>query len=189
MKKLSVIAVLALAALSSQAFAQVNSSLTLEGQSLQGRDGTLDAKSFDMTARHNLNHALSGHVQASGSQTNRTNAVTTRLEAGLTGVVSLRGPFSGYTTVAVGEAFRSTGNFGFYSIEPGVRAALGAGLTAHVGYRYRAPFDSAVADTTSTTRFGVSYALTKQDSVGVRYDRVMQNAKQDVIGVSYTRRF
>lgn len=187
MKKLFVIAALAVATISGQAIAA--DSVTLEGQMIQGRDGAADAKNFNMTVRRDINSFLSGHVQASGTQTDTTNALTNRLEAGLTGSIKFVGPFSGYTTVAAGEAFRAAGNYSYYSVEPGVRADLGAGLTAHAGYRYRAAFDSAIADTTGTARVGLAYAFTKQDSIGVRYDRVMQDAKQDVFAVNYTRRF
>lgn len=187
MKKLFVIATLAVATLSGQAIAA--DSITLEGQFIQGRDGERDARNANITLRRDFSSFLSGHVQASGTQTNTTNALTNRLEAGVTGSIKFVGPFSGYTTIAVGEAFRAAGNYSYYSVEPGVRADLGAGLTAHAGYRYRAAFDSAIADTTSTARVGLSYALTKQDSIGVRYDRVMQDAKQDVIGLNYTRNF
>lgn len=187
MKKLFVIAALAVATISGQAIAA--DSITLEGQMIQGRDGAADAKNFNMTVRRDINSLLSGHVQASGTQTDTTNALTNRLEAGLTGSLKLVGPFSGYTTIAAGEAFRAAGNYSYYSVEPGIRTDLGAGLTAHAGYRYRAAFDSNIADTTSTARVGLSYAFTKQDSIGVRYDRVMQDAKQDVFAVNYTRSF
>jgi hypothetical protein len=44
-------------------------------------------------------------------------------------------------------------------------------------------------DTTETVRAGVSYALTKQDAIGVRYDKVTGDAKQNVVAVNYTRSF
>lgn len=187
MKKLFVIAALAVATISGQAIAA--DSVTLEGQSIQGRDGAADAKNFNMTFRRDINSFLSGHVQANGTQTDTTNALSSRIEAGITGSIKLVGPFSGYTTVAAGEAFKASGNYSYYSVEPGIRTDLGSGLTARVGYRHRAAFDSGIADTTGTARVGLSYALNKQDSIGIRYDRVMQDVKQDVFAVSYTRSF
>jgi len=187
MKK--ILAILALA-ISGSVFA---GSVTIEGQDVSGQ-GSADQKNFNMTAKQDINKNFAGHVQVSTTQTDGTNAVSTRLEAGVTGSVALFGPVSGYTTVAVGEKFSSagTGNFAYYSVEPGVTAPIGnTGLTAKVGYRYRTAFEDANVnkDTTQTIRAGLSYAVTKQDSVGVRYDQVRGDVKQNIVAVNYTRSF
>jgi hypothetical protein len=96
-----------------------------------------------------------------------------------------------YTRAAIGEKFTNTSNFSYYSVEPGVTAPIGStGLTARVGYRFRNAFDpSANADTTRTWRAGLSYDLTKKDTIGVRYDRVRGDSNADGIAVNYTRSF
>jgi len=187
MKK--ILAILALA-ISGSVFA---GSITFEGQNIDGQ-GSADQKNFNMTAKGSINQNFSAHAQVSTTQTDGTNAVSTRLETGLTGQVGLFGPVSGYTTVAVGEKYSTagSGNFAYYSVEPGLSAPLGnTGLTAKVGYRYRTAFNNANVnnDTTQTVRAGVSYALTKQDAVGVRYDKVTGDVKQNVVAVNYTRSF
>ena len=187
MKK--ILAILALA-ISGSVFA---GSITIEGQNIDGNKSA-DQKNFNMTAKQDINKNFAGHVQVSTTQTDGTNAVSTRLEAGVTGTVALVGPVSGYTTVAVGEKYSSSGagHFAYYSVEPGVMAPIGkTGLTAKVGYRYRTSFENANVnlDTTQTIRAGVSYAVTKQDAVGVRYDKVSGDVKQNIIAVNYTRSF
>jgi hypothetical protein len=186
MKK--ILAILALT-ISSSVFA---GSISFEGQALDGNTGTADQKNFNMTARGSINDTFTAHAQVSTTQTDSTNAVSTRLETGVTGQVKLFGPVSGYTTVAVGEAYKSAGNFAYYSVEPGITAPIGAtGLTARVGYRYRTAFNNANVnnDTTQTARVGLSYALTKQDTIGVRYDKVNGDAHQNGYAVNYTRSF
>ena len=77
-------------------------------------------------------------------------------------------------------------------MEPGIAIAVPrvAGLTAKVGYRWRSAFDSSAnGDQTNTMRYGVSYALSKNDTVGVRYDRVNGDSTQKVWAVNYTRGF
>jgi len=186
MKK--VLAILALT-ISGSVFA---GSITVEGQNIDGQSGGADQKNFNMTAKESINNTFAGHIQVSTTQTDNTNALSTRLEAGLTGSVAVFGPVTGYTTVAVGEKYSSTGSFAYYSVEPGLSAPIGStGLTAKVGYRYRTSFDNSSVnlDTTQTVRAGVSYALSKQDAVGVRYDKVTGDSKQNIMAVNYTRSF
>ena len=187
MKK--ILAILALT-ISGAAFA---GSITIEGQDVNGQ-GSADQKNVNMTARGSINQNFTAHTQVSTNQTAGTNAVSTRLEVGVTGQVSLVGPVNGYTTVAVGEKYSTagSGSFGYYSVEPGLSAPIGStGLTAKVGYRYRTAMENANVnnDTTHTVRAGLSYAVTKQDSVGVRYDRVRGDVAQNVVAVNYTRSF
>jgi len=163
--------------------------VTLEGQSIDNGSAA-DQRNANMTVRENITKSVAGHVQVSTTQTDGTNAVSTRLETGLTATTALFGPVSGYSTVALGTALKSSGNYGYYSVEPGLSAPIGStGLTAKVGYRLRSAFNDSIADTTRTARVGVSYALTKVDTVGVRYDHVTGDATQKAVALNYTRSF
>lgn len=186
MNKLFIITALAVSTLSGQAIAI--DSFSIEVQSMQSTNGSADMKNFNMTVRRDINSFVTGYVQDSGTQIDGTNAVSNRLEAGAT-TIKLIGSFSGYATLGVGKLFRAAGNYSYYQAEPGVRIAIGSGLTAHVGYRYRAAFNSAITDTTHTARVGLSYAITKQDLIGVRYDRVMHDTEQNVFALNYTHSF
>jgi hypothetical protein len=99
--------------------------------------------------------------------------------------------FSPYLRVATGQKTTSTTNFNYYSVEPGITAPIGStGITARLGYRFRDAYDNAVnADQTRTVRAGLSYALTKQDAVGVRYDRVRGDTNSNNVAFNYTRSF
>jgi hypothetical protein len=186
MKKL--LAILAITLVSGTVSA---ASVTIEGQGIDNSTGN-DAMNMNLTVRGSITPNFSGHFQVSNTQTDNTNAIANRLEAGVTAQAKLLGPVSGYTTVAVGQMYKATGNFAYYSVEPGLSAPIGStGLTAKVGYRYRSAMQDAAlkGDTTETVRAGVSYALTKQDAIGVRYDKVTGDAKQNVVAVNYTRSF
>ena len=127
-------------------------------------------------------------VSFANAQTDGTNALSTRLEAGLTGTMPV-GPVNVYTRAATGEKYTNTTSFGYYSIEPGVAVPFGA-LTAKVGYRYRSAYDSDVNnDQTHTMRYSLSYALSRADTIGVRYDRVKGDNDQKITAVTYTRSF
>ena len=167
-------------------------SAQLEYQNIDGVNGSSNATQYQLTVREQITTNITGDVAFSNQVKDNTQTLTTRAEAGLTGSYPVAG-ISLYTRAAVGEKFTGSttyGNFGYYSVEPGVLVPIGkTGLTARVGYRFRSAFDTANNDTTRTWRAGVSYALTKKDSIGVRYDRVQGDADQTIMNVNYTRNF
>jgi hypothetical protein len=184
MKK--ILAIIAIA-ISGTAFA---GSVTVEGAKLNTIGGN-DQKNSNFTLSENINSTFSVHTQLSSTQTDTTNAVSTRLEVGGTATVPV-GPFSAYAKVALGEKYSTAGQFTYYSIEPGIKAPIGnTGLTAQLGYRYRtaAHNPNVNNDTTDTVRVGVSYALDKARSVGFRFDRITGDSRQDGYNVFYSHSF
>jgi hypothetical protein len=167
-------------------------SVTIEGTQVDTKNGGNNQIRQTFTLTESINSTFSVHTQLSSTQTDKTNAVSTRLEAGGTATVPLYGPVSGYTRVALGEKYSTTRQFTYYSIEPGVLAPIGnTGLTARVGYRFRtAVSDPNVnKDTTQTVRVGVAYAINKANAVGFRFDKTTGDVRQDAYNVFYTRRF
>lgn len=182
MKK--IFAILALVA-AGTAFA--GDSATVEYQNVNAI-GATDAKVGALAVKHEFNKSVAGDVQISNTQTNGTNALSTRLEAGLTGTAPVFGSVNGYVRAAVGQKFTNTAESGYYSIEPGFSAPVGP-VTAKVGFRFRQATSGTVADTTHTVRAGVTYALTKQDAVTVRFDRARGDVTQNITALAYTRSF
>lgn len=135
----------------------------------------------------NKNLAVDASVQT--TQVDNTNTVSSRADIGVVPKFNIYGPVNGYTRLAVGEKYSSTGSFSFYSIEPGVTAGLGRGFTGQVGWRFRNAFNTANNDTTRTLRTGVSYDLTKKDTVGVRLDNVRGDQQQNIWNLNYARSF
>ena len=125
---------------------------------------------------------FAGDLAFSNAQTDGTNALSTRIEAGAT----VAGPVGLYARTAIGQKYSNTADFNYYSVEPGFTAPIGAGLTAKVGYRFRSAFQSANGDQTHTMRYAVSYALNKTDAIAVKYDRVQGDSNQKVVAVAYT---
>jgi hypothetical protein len=183
MKK--IFAILALA-VSSTAFA--GSSATVEYRNANNI-GSADQNVFVLGVKHDFNNTFAGDVAFVNTQTDGTNALGTRLEAGVTAAADF-GIVKGYVRTALGQRYSNTTNYTYYSVEPGVMKTFGA-FTAKVGYRFRDATDTNVntSEHTGTTRIGVSYALTKNDSIGVRYDRVHGDANSKGTSVFYTRGF
>ena len=183
MKK--ILAILALG-LSSTAFA---ATVGLEYQNINGVQGSSDQKAYELNVKENFNKNFAGDVKFTNTVTDSTNALSTRLEAGVT-AQNTYGAFTPYTRLGVGQKFSNTTNFTYYSVEPGVKAAVGnTGVTARVGYRFRNAFDTGNNDTTRTWRAGLDYAVTPKDTVGVGYDSVRGDSNQNVFKVNYSRGF
>jgi opacity protein-like surface antigen len=188
MKKIiAIIATMALAA--GTAFA---GSVTVEGAKINTIGGN-DQMNSNFTLSESINDTFGVHTQLSSTQTDNTNSVSTRLEVGGTATTTLFGPVKGYAKVAVGQKFSTAGSgqFTYYSIEPGVSVPLSSNLTAKVAYRYRTAAENANVnkDTTDTVRVGLTYAISKKDAVGFRFDRITGDSRQDGYNVFYTRSF
>jgi hypothetical protein len=163
-------------------------SVTVEGQQIDSLTGA-NQKQYSLSVKENLTRELTGDVSFSNTITDGTGALSSRLEAGVTGTTQQVGPVAGYIRVGAGQKFNNTGDFSYYSVEPGVLIPMG-NFTGKIGYRYRSAFDStANGDQTHTLRTGVSYAVTKKDAVGIRFDRMRGDSKQDSVAVNYTRSF
>ncbi len=185
MKK--ILAILALA-ISGSVYA---ATATVEYQDQTGVKGTTNGSLYLLSVAEDINKNFVGGVSMNFGAKDSTGAVSnSRVEGFLTGKTTI-GIVSPYLRVGVGEKFTTVTNYPYYSVEPGVTAPLGkTGLTARLGYRFRTAFDSSTyADTTNTWRAGLSYAITKQDTVGIRYDQIRGDTNLNTVAFSYTRRF
>ena len=166
-------------------------SATVEYQDQTGVKGTTDSSLYLFSVSENINKNFSAGLTTNFGAKDSNGAVSnSRIEGSVTGKTTV-GLFSPYMRVAAGQKFTTVTNYTYYSVEPGVTAPLGnTGVTARLGYRYRTAFDStANADTTNTWRLGMSYALTKQDTIGIRYDQVRGDTNQNNVAFNYTRSF
>ena len=180
-----ILAIMALA-ISSSAFA---ASVTVTGALVDGVQGSANQNQYGLGVKGDFNKNIAGDVSFLNVQTDGTNALSTRLEAGLT-AQNTYGMFIPYARVAVGEKYTNTTTFTYYSIEPGVKVPFGkTGITGQVGYRFRNAVYTTNNDTSRTWRAGLSFPMTKVDSIGLRYDNVRGDQNQNILAVSYTRGF
>jgi hypothetical protein len=161
-------------------------SFTVEGQHINNA-GAAAQQQYVLGVKKEFG-TFAGDLAFSNAQTEGTNALSTRLEAGAT----VNGPVGLYARAAVGQKYSNTTDFTYYSVEPGIAVAVPgvAGLTAKAGYRFRSAFDSTQNnDQTHTARYSLAYAVSKNDTVAVKYDRVNGDNNQKVVAVAYTRGF
>ena len=162
---------------------------SVEYSGRDGVNGNSDARATKVTMGTDINSTFKADFSLRQKTDTDNNLSDTRFEGGLTGSVPVAGSLTGYGRVAYGEKFKSSTNYGYYSVEPGVKYAVTPQVSVKLGYRYRAAMDSANADTTRTWRTGVEYALTKNYFVGLGYDQVRgdseYNATNLIVGFKF----
>ena len=96
--------------------------------------------------------------------------------------------FSPWAGIRLGQSIKSTEHFGYYAAEGGLKFPLVGALSGDVGYRFKDAFNK---DGQHTDRYYalVNYAITKQDSVAVRFTRSYGDEEKDAWRLSYTRSF
>ena len=97
----------------------------VEGSHAQTMHDKPNGNGFLMKYGKTLNDNLEADVLYQTTETYGTNAMSTRIETGLTPSYDM-GWGRVYTRVVVGEKYNTTGNFSFYSHEPGVIIPLGS---------------------------------------------------------------
>lgn len=114
-------------------------------------------------------------------------AITNGLELRLTRLFEV-GTLKPYISLRTGQIIRSATSFSQYNVMVGTRFPIAGSLTGDVGVRYR---DAYSEDNFQTTRphFGLNYAVTPKDSVGVRFARSYGDTEVNQWRVSYTKSF
>jgi len=96
-----------------------------------------------------------------------------------------------YLGARLGEKISSSTHFTHYAVDGGVKFPIAGALSGDVGVRYRNAFDT-VNVFQSTRYHGIlAYALTKQDSVALRYSQAYGDSgeEKNAWRLSYTRGF
>lgn len=186
MKKIILTAILAAA--TGVAIAQT--SATISGSVVDSDVNGQQTHRTGLTVRTGIGYGLTGDVGVINSQNDVTRSVSMRQELGVSKTVFTAGAFSATLRGGLGLKTVSGKNAdSYFSIEPGVNFKVSDALTAKVAYRYRDAFSSGAADRSDTARFGLSYALTKTDAIGLGYDVVRKDGAEYVATFSYTRSF
>jgi len=175
MKKL--LTIVALACMTTAAMAQTSASVDLQTQSFA--NGSPDQQQITLSIKRQVTDllAVDGGVQVSQNENSTTASkaykVGGRYEAGLTAQKAIFGsPVDAYARLGVGNKVSSGAeSVSYHSEEVGVVYHTPVqGLHAKVGYRWRDSFAADKGDTVQSTRFALTYDLTKTSSIVLRRD-------------------
>ncbi len=172
---------------STSVFAQ--SSVTITSGNQAATTG-VDSSIINVSAKTRLFGQTDADVGILTTRAETTDKLTNRYELGLTQNMPIDGTGLSFSLRgAVGQKAVSTSQpFNYHSVEPAVTAKVGA-VTAKLGYRWRDAFNNVNADKSETTRFAITYDLTKKDKIGVGYDILRGDGANKSTTVAYTRNF
>ena len=96
-----------------------------------------------------------------------------------------------YVGVRVGEKIGSSAHFSHYALDVGTKFPLIGSLNGDIGYRYRDTFQTDNAYQSNRYHAALSYALTKQDSLAVRYSQSYGDTSEEKNSwrFTYSRQF
>jgi len=134
------------------------------------------------------------NVDAAGKVTSKSYRAGNRVETGLTVQRAVFGPVDSYARLGIGvKTVNGSQSFPYNSEELGVIYHAPFDLHAKLGYRWRQAFSTTDVqnDTNKTLRMGLSYDLTKTDTIGINLDKVSNatSADQTAYQLTYTRKF
>ena len=189
MKKLVLVAAMLLATTFAQAESFVHGQYTFR-DTIAGQAGEPNRQGVNLTVGNKLDNGitLDAGVQVR-SQNGETGSNTTRLETGASYQLPVSQDFAIYTRGAVGYKLTDADDFGYYSIEPGVKWQVAQPLNVGVGYRYRDAFSDANKDKTNTVRLGAEYALAKDKTITLGLDRSYGDSEFLGLNVGYAVKF
>lgn len=163
-------------------------SVSVEGTTAENVAGKQSVLGYSLSATETVSKNLDVGVGLSTSQAETTNAVGSRLELSLTPKINM-GRINMAVKTAVGVKLSGAGSANFYSVEPNISVPVTSDLTLKMGYRFRSMIDQNLADTTRTARLGLSYGITKSDSLYVRYDAQRGDSENNSWNFGYTHNF
>lgn len=101
------------------------------------------------------------------------------------------GPFKPYLGVRLGEKIGSSSHFTHYAFDAGTKFPLVGSLSGDVGYRYRDAFDVTNEYRSDRYHVALAYAITKQDSVALRYSQAYGDTSEEKNSwrLTYSRQF
>lgn len=180
---------LALALFASFAQAENRAFITLEGEY-----ENIHATSNDVTAFTLIPGAKLGAVtvdlktQVSTKEGSRTNSANIEPRVKYDYKIGMT-DFTVWGRLGLGEKIQNGGNFGYYTVEPGISYTVLPGAKLFVSDRYRDSFQDNKGYRTNTIYLGGSYDVNSFDTVSAKLYRKYDDTESNGIEFAYTRWF
>jgi len=180
-----------LALMSSYAVAGENKAfigITGEYENIHG--STNDSRAFHLTPGVKLNNGFTIDLKTQMSSKENDHVTSSLIEPrvkydykiGMT-------DFTVWGRLGLGERFESTGNFGYYTVEPGVTYSLTRDIKLFVSDRYRDSISNGKNYQTNTIFVGANKNLTDDDVLGLKLYRKYNDTESNGVELEYTHWF
>ena len=172
-------------------FAQAGESrgfITLEGEAQNIHGTGNDLRSFNLipgVKLDNITYDLKVQAQSKDDHTTSANIeprVKYDYKVGMTDITV-------WGRLGLGEKIQNDGNFGYYTIEPGVTYGVTKDLKLSLSDRYRDAFADDKAYQTNTVYLGATYDVNSFDTVGLKLYRKYNDTESNGVEFAYTRWF
>lgn len=201
MKKLFVAVAFLAASAAALASGTSTTGVVTEVEFENGKNGHADSRTVSVAPFYTFSNKVRADVKFEGSRDTGTtggnnNDLTGAIEARVRRDYDISDRLSAGLRVGVGEKFNGTNRSGvvqdysYYTIEPIAHYELTDRVGLHFSYRFRSAFDTTdYAAKTNTAKVGVEYALTKQDTVAVKYSETYGDTRSNGVEFKYIRGF
>jgi hypothetical protein len=174
-------------------FAQLalaQTSVTLTSTTAHADSNGAQTSRQSISVRHKLNSTWAVDAGITAGRTDSTKSQTVREELAVSAIQPLAESITGSVRLAVGyKAVSRADAYEYYSVEPGINVMLAPNLTTGIGYRYRTAADSANADTSFSVRSKITYAVNRNNSIGIGHDSVRGDGAEHAWAIFYTHSF
>lgn len=188
MKKLTVAVLMALA--STGALAENRAFITLEGEMENIHNTGDDVTAFTLIPGAKLDNGFTVDLktQVSTKEGARTNSANIEPRIRYDYKIGMT-DFTAWGRLGLGEKIQNGGNFGYYTIEPGISYNVIKGGKLFVSDRFRDAFSDGKGYQTNTLYLGGSYDVNSFDTVSAKLYRKYEDTESNGIEVAYTRWF
>lgn len=162
--------------------------ITLEGE-YQNIHGTgNDLRSFNLipgVKSGNLTYDLKVQAQSKDDHTTSANIeprIKYDYKIGMTDLTA-------WGRLGLGEKITQSGNYGYYTVEPGLSYAVLPGAKLSISNRYRDSFSDGKNYQTNTLYLGASYDVNSFDTVTAKLYRGYNDTESNGVEFAYTRWF
>jgi len=187
MKKLTLAVLMALA--SAGALAETRGFITLEGESENKHATSNDVGSFNLIPGVKLgDYTIDLKTQVQSTDNTRSNSANIEPRIKYNYKIGMT-DFTAWGRLGIGEKIQTGGNFGYYTIEPGLTYSATKDIKLTVSDRYRDAFADGKAYQTNTIYGGVTYDVNSFDTVGLKLYRKYEDTESNGVEVAYTRWF
>jgi hypothetical protein len=171
--------ILAMATLLVASAAQAGGYADLQYYQEENRNTNKENIKYALTTGYKTADAWDYSIKLETSQTEVGNGsisegVEVRVRKGLS--VGILKPYVG---VRLGEKIGSSSHFTHYAVDAGTKFPLIGSLNGDIGYRYRNAFETVNAYQSNRYHAALSYALTKEDTVAVRYSQAYGDTAEE----------
>ena len=180
---------LALALFASFAQAENRGFITLEGELENKHNTSNDVNSFNLIPGVKLgDYTVDLKTQVQSTDNTRSNSANIEPRVKYDYKIGMT-DFTAWGRLGLGEKIQDGGNFGYYTVEPGLSYALLPGAKLFVSDRYRDSFSDNKGYRTNTIYAGASYDVNSFDTVSAKLYRKYGDTESNGVEFAYTRWF